>query len=693
MVQTTPHHCPRCNTPLAENQSICARCGFNLAGASQSGLNAPQEPYPGQLATQSPRSLQISQHPLPPAARQVSQHPLPPSMQRQLSQHPEQVQQQQPAQQAGGMQADELPTQAQPMVNPTSSSQPGQQFSATAQYPETMQSDELPTQAQPSVQSASSPRWENQQPARQAGEMQADELPTQAQPTVNPMPAAQSEQRQHSLHPETMQAGQAFSSPQWGQQQQHSLAAETMRPGGQQQHSLAAEMMRPGGQPTSSPQAGPQRPSLHPEMAQQTGRPPSSPQWGPQVSLHPEMMQAGLQSSLHPEMMQAGPQPSLHPEMMQAGPQPSLHPEMMQTGQQRPSLHPEAMQAGLQSSLHPEMMQTGRPPSSPQWGQQPSLHPETMPPAEQLASPLKKRSKMPALIAVMLLVLIVLGGGGYVGYTYFAHRPPTQTPITTTTIHSTAISYAGVAVTIQSVQRSQIFLDDPNVVNNSTDQTSTDVVRINLQAQNTTTTPVNMLYDKITRLVLPGGKIVNPTYVKAIPAITPGMTQPAKVDFVVPASSKTSQLVLRLGASNEAQLDIPLTTNADMSGYGPKTEQMSGQVAYQGLRWSLVNATTQLNIDGQQASSGMHFVTVTLKVNNTLQQPAITGSPFDYLRLKAGNVTASPLDSTLPVMFAKGETGKTGTVTFMVPQDATSLTLLFQQTGGFDAQTLTFQLS
>jgi hypothetical protein len=43
-------------------------------------------------------------------------------------------------------------------------------------------------------------------------------------------------------------------------------------------------------------------------------------------------------------------------------------------------------------------------------------------------------------------------------------------------------------------------------------------------------------------------------------------------------------------------------------------------------------------------------------------------------------------------MFAKGETGKTGTVTFMVPQNATSLTLLFQQIGGFDARTLTFQL-
>jgi hypothetical protein len=249
-----------------------------------------------------------------------------------------------------------------------------------------------------------------------------------------------------------------------------------------------------------------------------------------------------------------------------------------------------------------------------------------------------------------------------------------------------------VDVTILSVQRSQIFLDDPNVTSDSSNQTSSAMVRLNLQAQNTTTAPVNMIYDKIAHLVLPGGKIVNPIYVKSIPAITPGTTQSAKIDFVVPATSKTDQLILRLGASNEAQLDIPLTANADMSMYGPKTEPMSGTVVYQGLNWSLVNATTQLSVDGQQASSGMHFVTVTLKVNNTLQQPAITGSPFDYLRLKAGSTTASPLDSTLPLMFAKGETGKTGTVTFMVPQNATSLTLLFQQTNGFDAQTLPFDL-
>jgi hypothetical protein len=601
MVQTTPRHCPRCNTPLAENQRICARCGFNL-DAVQPGPNASQESYPGQMAphaTYPPRSQQISQHPLPPASQQISQHPLPPASQQisqhplppasqqisqhplppasqQISQHPEFVQQQQLAQQAGGMRADEMPTQAQPSVNPATPVPLGPQISTVSQHPEVAQADEIPTQAQPTVMPISSPQWGNQQQAQQVAGMPANEIPTQAQPVVNTMPASLSEPQQRSLHPETVQPEQPFSSFSRGAQ--------------------------------------------------------------PPLSLHPEMMY------------------------------PTGQPAPLQPGQAQPSFHPEVMQ-------------------------QPSPHPETLPPTEQLASPPKKRGKMAALIGGILLVVIVLCAGGYAGYNYFAHRPPVQTPVTTTTIHSTAISYAGVAVTIQSVQRSQIFLDDPKVANDSTDQHTTDVVRVNLQAQNTTTTPVNMLYDKITRLVLPGGKVVNPIYVKAIPAITAGMTQPAKIDFVVPASSKTNQLVLRLGASNEAQLDIPLIANADVSGYGPKTEQMSGQVVYQGLNWSLVNATTQLSIDGQQASSGMHFVTVTLKVDNTLQQPAITGSPFDYLRLKAGNVTASPLDSTLPVMFDQGEKGKTGTVTFMVPQNASSLTLLFQQTGGFDAQTLTFQLS
>src|SRR5579883_2759936 len=178
MVQTTPRHCPRCNTPLAENQRICARCGFNL-DAAQPGLNASQEPYPGQMAphaTYPPRSQQISQHPLPPASQQISQHPLPPASQqisqhplpptprqvsqhplppasqqisqhpplpptpRQVSQHPEFVQQQL-AQQAGDMRADEMPTQAQSSVNPATPLPPGPPLSTISQHPEGAQAD------------------------------------------------------------------------------------------------------------------------------------------------------------------------------------------------------------------------------------------------------------------------------------------------------------------------------------------------------------------------------------------------------------------------------------------------------------------------------------------------------------------------------------------------------------------------
>jgi hypothetical protein len=121
---------------------------------------------------------------------------------------------------------------------------------------------------------------------------------------------------------------------------------------------------------------------------------------------------------------------------------------------------------------------------------------------------------------------------------------------------------------------------------------------------------------------------------------------------------------------------------------------LNGKLQYLGLDWMLVSATSQLSIDGQQASSGMHYVIVTLKVNNTLSQTAISGSPFDYIRLKAGNTVVAPKDATLPVSFDAGATGKSGTVTFLVPQDSTALTLILgsQEQNGFNQDTANFQI-
>jgi len=260
-----------------------------------------------------------------------------------------------------------------------------------------------------------------------------------------------------------------------------------------------------------------------------------------------------------------------------------------------------------------------------------------------------------------------------------------QPSITTVPINSTA-TYAGVDITVVNAQQSQSFIDDPNTSNNG-------MVRLNLQAQNKTSVQANWSYSTIAHLLLPGKSNVAPTYVKEKIGKAPGATQNSIVDFAVPSGDKISQLTLRLGATNEAQVDIPLTGKADLSKYLPKTTRLNGQMVYFGLDWTLTSATSSLNISSQQASKGMRYLTLTLKVDNTLSQVAITGSPYDYIRLKSGQTTVSPSDSTLPVSFATGETGKTGTVTFMAPQNSTAFTLILlsQMKDAGDQATTDFQ--
>jgi hypothetical protein len=291
------------------------------------------------------------------------------------------------------------------------------------------------------------------------------------------------------------------------------------------------------------------------------------------------------------------------------------------------------------------------------------------------------------LVILLLIVLIVLGGAGYLAFHYLDVANKTQPVITASSINTT-VTYAGVTMSILKVEQSQRFLDDPN---SATDG----MVRVHLQAENKTTIPMNLMYNTIATLALPGGKTLTPTYVKGNIGVAPGATQASIVDFAVPADTKVNQLVLKLGATDEAQVAVPLTPGANLTQYAPKTTNLNGTFQYLGLNWSLVNATTQFSIDGKQASKGMHYVTVMLNVNNTLAQTAISGSPYDYIRLKAGTITAIPVDTTLPVSFAAGATGKTGTVTFLVPQDAAKLTLILlaQPQSGFDQVTEDFQLA
>jgi hypothetical protein len=276
------------------------------------------------------------------------------------------------------------------------------------------------------------------------------------------------------------------------------------------------------------------------------------------------------------------------------------------------------------------------------------------------------------LMVLLVVLLFVLGAVVYAFAGFLGLPLPgfiiIQPPITTTKINA-SIPYAGVDITILNVQQSQSFMNDPNSNTNG-------MVRINLQEQNPTDIKVAWSYATIARLVRPDKSFVSPTYVNSLVSVAPRTSQKSVVDFAVPTNTSINQLILVLGATNEAQMLIPLVLNANAGKYQPKTTNLNGDMLYFGLNWTLTSATSSLSIPGQQAAKGMRYVTLMLKVDNTLAQIAIPGSPYMYMRLRYGNTSALPEHTTIPVTFQAGAVGVTGTVSFQVPQQTSSFTLI-----------------
>jgi len=295
------------------------------------------------------------------------------------------------------------------------------------------------------------------------------------------------------------------------------------------------------------------------------------------------------------------------------------------------------------------------------------------------SSPQNKRiMSRRGLMLQLVVLLFVLGAFAYAFAGFLGVALPgfvlVQPSITTTAINS-SVPYAGVDVTILNVQQSQSFLNDPN--------TSSDgMVRLNLKEHNPTDINVAWSYATIARLAMPDKSLVSPTYVNSIVRIAPGASQTSVVDFAIPTNKSVNQLTLVLGATNEAQMLIPLVRNVNVSKYQPKTINLNGQMLYFGLNWTLTSATSSLSIQGQQAAQGMRYVTLMLKVDNTLSQIAITGSPYEYMRLQYGNTSALPQHTTIPVAFNVGAVGITGTVSFQVPQKTSSFTLILMPQKG-----------
>ena len=269
-------------------------------------------------------------------------------------------------------------------------------------------------------------------------------------------------------------------------------------------------------------------------------------------------------------------------------------------------------------------------------------------------------------VGILLALVVVLGFG--IVELVKALSTLRQPSITTIPL-GTTVDYEGVDITVVNAQKSLSFLDDPHSVSDG-------MLRLQLQAQNKTSLTLKLSYKAIAHVTVPDGKIFSPVYVRPEEQqLASKATQTNLIDFAVPQNVRVDQVVLHLGSVDEAQLDIPLNGHVNVDQYAPKTVHPNQQISYYGLNWSLTDASVQFHIDGVQASKGMRYLILTLKVDNPLFQEAIPGSPYDYVQLRANKAAIQLKAATLPVSFEPGAIGKIGTLTFLVPQDNTSFTL------------------
>jgi hypothetical protein len=304
-----------------------------------------------------------------------------------------------------------------------------------------------------------------------------------------------------------------------------------------------------------------------------------------------------------------------------------------------------------------------------------------------------QRSKAGLFAIVALLVLL----GGVGGYVLFFQRPassttssnqhgtstvgqprtpgtggsgpaasPTASAPNTEQVHLT-FTYASDEITLTSVQQAPSFPDDSATPGG---------VRLTLSETNRTSARARFVYSDVAHLLLPDGTLTAVSNALAATAPDPATSRTNWLDFAVSAPiSDLSQLVLRMGTPTDHQMDIPLKPGADLSAFQPRTITPNTPISYGGLHWTLLGATLSLSANGVQATAGMRYLTLSLRVDNPTTQDVGIGFPTDYLRLKSREVTSAPTDTTLPLKIMAGTTGVTGTVLFLMPESDTTFTL------------------
>ena len=248
----------------------------------------------------------------------------------------------------------------------------------------------------------------------------------------------------------------------------------------------------------------------------------------------------------------------------------------------------------------------------------------------------------------------------------------------TTTPINTTITYASIGITILDVKQAQSFSDDTSGSGQS------GVLRLDIKEQNATSFQPDYLYSDIMRLILPNQNSISPLNAQADISPDASTTRTNWIDFAVPVTTNVAQTTLLLGKDTQAQMSVPLTSQADLSKYQAKVVTVNKSAQYADLKWTIKTATRSWSNQGKQATKGMYYISLDLSVDN----PSSTNYTADwesYTRMKAGDVTAPADSSNIPLTFNAGSSGQEGTVAFLVPQAATSYTFILLQEPSYPA--------
>jgi hypothetical protein len=183
-------------------------------------------------------------------------------------------------------------------------------------------------------------------------------------------------------------------------------------------------------------------------------------------------------------------------------------------------------------------------------------------------------------------------------------------------------------------------------------------------------------YDAFT-LVKSDGTTIQESGQQTDASIDAGVTRTNWLDFVVNGPAlDVSKLTLRVGATTEAQMNIPLQNGADLGKYQPKTYPMTNkQSTYDGVTWTITSVTVSYSALGSQAKTGMEYVIISSRLDNNTSKTAYD-TVGGNMRLQSGGISSKPEGNTdaLTNAIASNQTGITGDTTFEMPLGATSFT-------------------